>query len=162
MNEQEFKDKTKRMAIRVIRLVESLPKNATTGVIGKQLLRSATSVGANYRSACRAKSSADMIAKLAIVEEEADESMYWIELLIELNLVHVGGKAFLVPTMDDGRWTVGLSSIVYRLSSPEPATDFRVAVLVTSARLVDLVSELNEVVAITVASIKTLRRRKQS
>ena len=76
MNEQEFKDKTKRIAIRVIRLVESLPKNATTDVIGKQLLRSATSVGANYRSACRAKSSSDMIAKLAIVEEEADESMY--------------------------------------------------------------------------------------
>ena len=119
MNEQEFKDKTKRIAIRVIRLVESLPKNATTDVIGKQLLRSATSVGANYRAACRAKSPSDMIAKLAIVEEEADESMYWTELLIELNLV-------------------------------------------TSARLADLMSELNEIVAITVSSIKTLRGRKQS
>ena len=59
-------------------VIESLPKNDATDVIDKQLLRSATSVGANYRSACRAKSSSDMIAKLAIVEEEADESMYWI------------------------------------------------------------------------------------
>ncbi len=71
MNEQEFKHRTKKIALRVIRLVETLPKNQTADVIGKQLLRSATSVGANYRAACRGKSTADVIAKLSIVEEEA-------------------------------------------------------------------------------------------
>ncbi|MFM8009149.1 MAG: four helix bundle protein, partial [Dolichospermum sp.] len=82
MNEQQFKTRTKQLALRVIRLVESLPNTKTADVIGKQLLRSATSVGANYRSACRAKSTADLIAKLSIVEEEADETLYWLELLI--------------------------------------------------------------------------------
>ncbi|MFM6277446.1 MAG: four helix bundle protein, partial [Dolichospermum sp.] len=74
MNEQQFKTRTKQLALRVIRLVESLPNTKTADVIGKQLLRSATSVGANYRSACRAKSTADLIAKLSIVEEEAEET----------------------------------------------------------------------------------------
>lgn len=87
MNEREFKDRTKQLALRVIRVVEALPGNSTATVIGKQLLRSATSVGANYRAACRGKSSADVINKLCIVEEEADESLYWTELLIETNLV---------------------------------------------------------------------------
>jgi four helix bundle protein len=71
MNEQEFKQRTKDLALRVIRLVEALPKSRTAEVIGRQLIRSATSVGANYRSACRGKSTADVIAKLSIVEEEA-------------------------------------------------------------------------------------------
>jgi four helix bundle protein len=63
--------------------VESLPKNKTAEIIGRQLLRSGTSVGANYRSACRARSTSDFIAKMGIVEEEADESIYWMELLFE-------------------------------------------------------------------------------
>jgi four helix bundle protein len=67
--------------------VESLPKGRTTDVIGKQLLRSGTSVGANYRAACRAKSTADFIAKMGTVEEEADESIFWMELLIESKLI---------------------------------------------------------------------------
>ncbi|MGH9820096.1 MAG: four helix bundle protein [Pyrinomonadaceae bacterium] len=83
MTKSELISRTKGLAIRVIRLVESLPKNKTSDILGKQLLRSATSVGANYRAACRAKSNADFINKLAIVEEEADESIYWIELLVE-------------------------------------------------------------------------------
>jgi four helix bundle protein len=87
VNEQVFKQRTKELALRVIRLVESLPVNQSSGVIGRQLLRSATSVGANYRAACRAKSIADMIAKLGIVEEEADECLYWMELLVEAGLV---------------------------------------------------------------------------
>ncbi|MFM6245126.1 MAG: four helix bundle protein [Dolichospermum sp.] len=89
MNEQQFKTRTKQLALRVIRLVESLPNTKTADVIGKQLLRSATSVGANYRSACRAKSTADLIAKLSIVEEEADETLYWLELLIASRLITV-------------------------------------------------------------------------
>jgi four helix bundle protein len=68
--------------------VGKLPENNTASqIIGKQLLRSATSVGANYRAACRGKSTADMIAKLSIVLEEADESLYWMELLVESELV---------------------------------------------------------------------------
>ena len=83
MTQTEMKRRTKQFALRVMKLVEGLPETNAGRVIGRQLLRSATSVGANYRAACRAKSTADFIAKLAIVEEEADESMYWMELLIE-------------------------------------------------------------------------------
>jgi four helix bundle protein len=87
MNEAEFKERTKRLGLRVIDLVESLPKTKTAEVIGRQLLRSATSIGANYRAACRGKSTADVLAKLAIVEEEADETDYWLELLAESRTV---------------------------------------------------------------------------
>lgn len=87
MDEQEFKQRTKQLAIRTIRVVESLPQTSTAQVISKQLLRSATSVGANYRAACRAKSTADILHKLAIVEEEADETLYWLELLVEAELI---------------------------------------------------------------------------
>ncbi len=83
MNPDDFKRRTKAFAIRVIRLVEVLPKSTVGHVIGKQLLRCGTSVGANYRSACRGKSRADFIAKMKIVEEECDESAYWMELLVE-------------------------------------------------------------------------------
>jgi len=117
MNEREFKRRTKQLALRVIDLVDELPKRSTADVIGRQLVRSATSVGANYRSACRGKSTADVLAKLAIVEEEADETIYWLELLIEANIVR-------------------------------------------EARVAELMKETNEIVAMTVASIKTLRGRK--
>jgi four helix bundle protein len=116
VNEEEFKARTKQLALRVIRLVNTLPQNRTADVIGKQLLRSATSVGANYRAACRGKSTADVIAKLSIVEEETDESLYWLELLIESQLI--------------------------------PAE-----------KLKSLISETNEILAMTVASIKTLRNK---
>jgi four helix bundle protein len=87
MTQEEMKVRTKKFALRVIRLVESLPKTKTANVIGNQLLRSGTSVGANYRAACRAKSTADFVSKLSIVEEENDESIYWMELLIESEIV---------------------------------------------------------------------------
>lgn len=70
----------RRFALDVIRLGDSLPRSRATEVIGRQLLRAATSVGANYRAACRARSSADFVSKMGTVEEEADESMYWMEL----------------------------------------------------------------------------------
>lgn len=82
MTEEEFKNRTKAFAAEIIRLVDELPSKNTARIIGGQLVRSATSIGANYRSACRAKSKADFVAKLAIVEEEADETIYWLELLI--------------------------------------------------------------------------------
>ena len=89
MNEELFKTKTRKIGLDIIELVESLPKSRTSDVIGRQLLRSGTSVGANYRAACRGKSKADVISKLAIVEEEADETIYWLELLIESQTVEV-------------------------------------------------------------------------
>jgi four helix bundle protein len=82
-----MKERTKRFALRITRLVSSLPNTTIARTLGKQLVRSGTSVGANYRSACRAKSTADFICKLAIVEEEADESIYWMELLVDSNIV---------------------------------------------------------------------------
>ncbi len=78
---------TKQFALRVIKLFQALPKTDEANIIGKQLLRSATSVGANYRAACRARSSKEFYSKLSIVIEEADETMFWIELLIESNIV---------------------------------------------------------------------------
>ncbi len=78
---QDLRDRTKAFALRVIRLVESLPRGRTADVIGRQLLRSATSVAANYRAARRGRSTAEFIAKLGVVEEEADESLFWLELL---------------------------------------------------------------------------------
>jgi four helix bundle protein len=84
----DIKKRTKDFALRVIRMVELLPKGKTGDVIGRQLLRSGTSVGANYRAARRAKSTADFISKMGTVEEEADESIFWMELLIESGLIH--------------------------------------------------------------------------
>jgi len=83
MDEQELRKRTKRFALDVVSFTESLPRKRVTDVIGKQLLRCGTSVGANYRAACRAKSKADFIAKMGIVQEEADEALYWMELLHE-------------------------------------------------------------------------------
>lgn len=87
MTEVEFRERTKQIALRVMRLVDSLPSSLVANTIGKQLLRSGTSIGANYRAACRGKSRADMLHKLSIVEEEVDASLYWIELLTAGNLV---------------------------------------------------------------------------
>ena len=81
MDAEEFKGRTKAFAIRVIQLTEMLPNGKVFDIIGKQLIRSGTSVGANYRAACRARSRAEFVAKIGIVEEEADETIYWLELL---------------------------------------------------------------------------------
>ncbi|MCH7782236.1 four helix bundle protein [candidate division KSB1 bacterium] len=82
---QDLKLRTKKFALDIIRFCATLPKRQEYFIIGKQLMRSATSVGANYRSSCRAKSRKDFILKLSIVEEEADECLYWLELVEELN-----------------------------------------------------------------------------
>lgn len=75
-------------ALNIIKLIDYLPKNSVANVIANQLLRSATSVGANYRAACRARSKADFISKITIVEEEADESCYWLQLVSKSNLLN--------------------------------------------------------------------------
>jgi four helix bundle protein len=89
MNEDDLKRRTKQFGLRVIKLVESLPNTTASKTIGHQLLRSGTSVGANYRAACRGKSKADFIAKIGLVVEEADESLYWLELLQEAGIIPV-------------------------------------------------------------------------
>ncbi|MBI2517474.1 MAG: four helix bundle protein [Opitutae bacterium] len=87
MNKQELLKRTKTYALRVIKAVQALPHDDISTVLGRQLLRAGTSVGANYRAACRAKSTADFVNKLKIVEEECDESLYWMELLIESGII---------------------------------------------------------------------------
>jgi four helix bundle protein len=88
MNKEDMKRRTKHFALNIIRLVASLPQGRMTEVIGRQLLRSGTPVGSTYRSACRGNSTADSISKMGVVEEEADETIYWMELLIESGLAH--------------------------------------------------------------------------
>ena len=88
MNRDELKDRTKRFALRIIRLCESLSGKPSARVIASQLLRSGTATGANYRAACRARSKPDFISKLGIVLEEADETVYWLELLVEAGMVN--------------------------------------------------------------------------
>lgn len=80
---EEMRDRTKRFALRVIRLFRALPRTEEARILGKQVLRSGTSVAANYRALCRARSRAEFIAKLGIVVEETDETVFWLELLVE-------------------------------------------------------------------------------
>jgi len=116
VDEATFKKRTRDVALRVIKLVDSLPNSRAADVIGRQLLRSATSIGANYRAACRSRSPSDMISKLSIVEEEADETLYWLEIRVEARKI-------------------------------------------IASRLEPLRHEIGEIIAMTVASIKTLRSR---
>ena len=89
MNKIELERRTKELSLHLIRFLESLPKNYLGEVIGRQLLKSGTSIGANYREANRAESKADFIHKLAIAEKEASETLYWLELMLEAG---IGGK----------------------------------------------------------------------
>ena len=102
----DLQKRTKEFAIRVIRLVDALPRNRASDVLGRQLIRCATSVGANYRSARRAQSPADFIAKMSIVEEEADESCCWMELLADVDLVK---KDLLSSLMTEGNELVAIA-----------------------------------------------------
>ena len=87
MNPDELKTRTKQFAVRVMKLVDALPRNRSGNAIGNQLVRSGTAVGANYRATCRARSKAEFIAKIGVVEEEADESAYWMELIVDAGLL---------------------------------------------------------------------------
>jgi four helix bundle protein len=116
MNEAESKRRTREFAKRVARVGDALPGKRSSDVIAKQMIRSGFSVSSNYRASCRAKSTRDMIAKLAIVEEEGDETIGWLEMIVELDLM-------------------------------------------AANELGALIKEGNEIVAMTVASIKTLRRK---
>src|SRR6266478_6184383 len=87
MDEDELKKRTKRFGLRIIKLVSALPNTIAGRAIGGQLVRAGTSVGANYRAACRSRSKAEFIARLGVVEEEADESGYWMELIVDSGLM---------------------------------------------------------------------------
>ena len=87
MDERELKERTKKFGLRIMKLVDALPNTTSGRAIGNQLIRSGTSVGANYRAACRGRSKAEFIAKLGIVIEEADECGFWLELIMEGNLL---------------------------------------------------------------------------
>ena len=117
-NEPDLKKRTKAFALRILKLVDALPKTTAGRALASQIVRSGTSIAANYRAACRAKSTADFIAKMGIVEEEADETLFWLELLEESDLV--------------------------------------------AAKLTAIKQEADELIAITVASIKTARRNRAS
>ena len=87
MDKQELQDRTKQFALRVMKVVDALPKTISGRAIGNQLIRSGISVGANYRAACRGRSKAEFVAKLGIVVEEIDECCYWLELIIDGKLI---------------------------------------------------------------------------
>ena len=108
---------TKAFALAIVRLVDELPNRRAGWVIGDQLMRSGTSVGANYRSACRARSRRDFIAKMGIVEEEADESEYWLELAVDAGLVHLARVAQL---RDDARHIVAMTVLSIRRARGTP------------------------------------------
>ena len=112
----ELMPRTKKFALDIIQFVETLPKIQSAGIIGKQLLRCATSVGANYRAAQRAKSKADFEYKIKIVEEESDESIYWLELLLESKMSKDDSKLQLL-TQEADELTAILSSIAIKLKN---------------------------------------------
>jgi four helix bundle protein len=90
MNADDLKKRTKQFALRILKLVAALPNSVQGRAVGGQLVRAGTSVGANYRAACRGRSRAEFVAKLGVVEEEADESAFWLELIIESDLLKEG------------------------------------------------------------------------
>jgi four helix bundle protein len=161
MTKEEMKARTRTFALRVIRLVQSLPGSDVAKVIGNQLLRSGRSVGANYRAACRARSTADFIAKLGIVEEETDESIYWIELLYqtENGLRKNCGSPHEVRAQTRHTYFVRVSAIF--------ANQFCLGIVdadLVKPRLVEnLLDEAGQILAIIVSTIKTSKEnRKQN
>ncbi len=108
---EHLKQRTKQYALRVIRLANSLPPGKVSDVIQYQLLKSGTSVGANYRAACRAKSPKDFCSKMGTVEEEADESVYWMELIVQSGLVR---QELVTDLMQEGHelTAIAVASII--------------------------------------------------
>jgi four helix bundle protein len=98
---EAFKQRTKELSLRVIKLFQALPKSEEARVIGKQLLRSATSVAANYRACCRARSDAEFFSKISIVVEEADEALFWLELLADAEIVPKEKLAYLLKEYEE-------------------------------------------------------------
>lgn len=98
MNEIEMKNRTKQFALRVLKMADALPSNRSGNAIANQIVRSGTSVAANYRALCRARSRADFVNKTSIVEEEADETSFWLELIVDAGLLTT---ARVQPLLDE-------------------------------------------------------------
>lgn len=114
MNQEELKQRTKRFGLDTIRFIETLPRNEPSYVIRRQLLRSATSVGANYRAACRGRSKAEFISKVGVAIEEADESVYWLEMLIDAGIIQPDKAAKLI---DEANQLVAIFTATYKTAS---------------------------------------------
>ncbi len=124
MDKETLKLRTRRFALAVIQLVEGMPKSMSSTVIGRQVMRAGTAVGANYRAACRARSRAEFIAKLGIVEEEADECIYWFELMEEANLLP---QATIAPLKSEANELLAIiiASINSARSTTNPKSEIR-------------------------------------
>ncbi len=101
MTEKDLKQRTKTFALRVLKLIDALPETRSGRVLANQLGRSGTSVGANYRAACRSRSTAEMISKNSVVEEEADESCFWMELTVDHGLMPADKVSPLLKEADE-------------------------------------------------------------
>jgi len=121
MNADDLKKRTKQFALRILKLVEVLPNTVAGRTIGGQLARSGTSVGSNYRAACRGRSRAEFIAKLGIVEEEADESAYWLELIIEGALLKPAVVQSLLDEANELTPIAGKSRVTASRSKSKPS-----------------------------------------
>ena len=109
--QEELRARTKRFALRIIKLFQSLPRSPDAQILGKQLLRSGTSVGANYRAAGRARSAAEFSAKIGIVLEEADETVFWLECLIQAGIVK---QVLLEELLKEANELVAIFAASYR------------------------------------------------
>lgn len=119
MNANELKGRTKEFALAIVRLGASIPRGPEADVIRHQIIRSGTSVGANYRAACRARSRAEFISKLGIVEEEADETAYWLELLNESGLAK---RRQVIELLEEARQLVAIFSASRRTAKSQSST----------------------------------------
>ena len=124
MTERELLERTKQFALRIFKLVGALPQTIQRKAVAAQLIRSGTSVAANYRAACRARSKPEFIAKLGVVEEEADESAFWLELIIETGLLNqrkvtplLAEAGEIVAMMASSKKTAAKSQIANRKSA---------------------------------------------
>ncbi len=111
MTETELKRRTKQFALRVMKLVGALPDNSVGRPIGNQLIRSGTAIGANYRAACRGRSKAEFVAKLGVVVEEADESGYWLELIIDGSLLK---KTLVEPLLSEANELTAIMTAAHK------------------------------------------------
>jgi four helix bundle protein len=119
MNKEELKQRTKEFGLQTIKLIEQLPNSRTANMIGNQLLRSATSVGANYRAACRGRSKPDFISKIGIAVEEADESLYWLEIFHESGLIPKEEMALL---MQEGNEIIAILTATIKTARNNPSS----------------------------------------
>ena len=122
MTKEELKERTKKFALMIIELVEGLPNTVAGRTIGNQIIRSGTSVAANYRAACRARSNADFISKITIVEEECDETLFWLELIAEANLLKKEKLQDMVKEADELTAMFTASGKTARQNNPKSST----------------------------------------